>query len=89
MDANSSSASASSSATSPRPPAFRFDTVGGADTLAGLGDREKEALVLRVQESLGAATIADRLGVSEAEASATLDRAFDRLRGLAPSEVSR
>jgi DNA-directed RNA polymerase specialized sigma24 family protein len=66
---------------------FRIYPGDVAVRQAGLDDREREALVLRVQEGLEDAAIAGRLGVSEPEVSATLDRAFDRLRGLAPGEV--
>ena len=66
---------------------FRIYPADAAASEAGLEDREMEALVLRVQEGLGAAAIADRTGASEADVSATLDRAFERLSGLAPTEV--
>ena len=66
---------------------FRIYPADAAASQAGLEDREMEALVLRVQEGLGAAAIADRTGASEADVSATLDRAYERLSGLAPTEV--
>ncbi len=59
-----------------------------AASRAGLSEREMEALVLRVQERLDSAAIARRLGTSEAESWSTLESAFERLRGLAPSEVA-
>jgi ketosteroid isomerase-like protein len=55
---------------------------------AGLDQHDMEALVLRVQEGLDNAAIARRLGRSEAEVSSTLERAYGRLRTLAPTEVA-
>jgi ketosteroid isomerase-like protein len=60
------------------------DAVGRA----GITEGEMETVVLRVQERLDNARIADRLGRSEADVSSALQRAFERLRGLAPSEVA-
>ena len=48
-----------------------------------------ETLVLRVQEGLDQEAIARRLGTSESDVSSSLEGAFERLRGLAPREVSR
>jgi ketosteroid isomerase-like protein len=54
----------------------------------GMTEGEMEAVVLRVQERFDDAAIANRLGRSEADVSSTLERAFERLRGLATSEVA-
>src|SRR5581483_146519 len=67
---------------------FRIYPADVAVGQAGLDERETEILVLRVQEGLESSAIADRLGASEPEVSATLERAFDRLRTLAPTEVA-
>jgi ketosteroid isomerase-like protein len=54
---------------------------------AGLNEAAMETLVLRVQEGLDQEAIARRLGASESDVSSCLERAFERLRGLAPREV--
>ena len=56
---------------------------------AGLNEAAMETLVLRVQEGLDQEAIARHLGTSESDVSSTLERAFERLRGLAPREVRR
>jgi hypothetical protein len=56
---------------------------------AGLNEAAMETLVLRVQEGLDQEAIARRLGASESDVSSCLERAFERLRGLAPREASR
>jgi steroid delta-isomerase-like uncharacterized protein len=53
---------------------------------AGLSPAEVEALVLRVQEGLDPAQIAERLGNDEAETRSTLAGAFDKLRALPGAE---
>ncbi len=46
----------------------------------GIGDAEFELLILRVQERLDLPDAARRLGISEADAQAMLDRVYERLR---------
>ena len=46
----------------------------------GIGDDEFELLILRVQERLELPDAARRLGISEADAQAMLDRVYERLR---------
>jgi ketosteroid isomerase-like protein len=55
---------------------------------AGLDDAAMEVLVLRVQEGLDPGTIAGRLRTSEADVSSCMERAFERLRGLARQRVA-
>jgi len=65
---------------------FRIHPADEVVELAGLQRPEFEALVLRVQEGLSESSIADRLEVEEAEVSATLAGAYNKLRALIPSE---
>jgi DNA-directed RNA polymerase specialized sigma24 family protein len=67
---------------------FRIYPFDAAASQAELPKPEMEAVVLRVQEGLDDAAIARRFGASEAVVSGTLERAFERLRALPPSEVA-
>jgi ketosteroid isomerase-like protein len=62
--------------------AFRIYPGDIAAARAGLSDREFEILVLRVASELSRPEIAERLGSDERAVAATLDGAFEKLRGL-------
>jgi ketosteroid isomerase-like protein len=65
---------------------FRIYPADVAAELAGLEDRQMEALGLLVTEGLGASAIGDRLGIPEPEVTSTLDRVFEGLRALPSGE---
>jgi ketosteroid isomerase-like protein len=68
---------------------FRIYPGDEAAGLAGLDDSQMDVLILRVQEELSPSEIAQRSGRSEDEVRAILDRAFTKLRELAPDELPR
>jgi ketosteroid isomerase-like protein len=53
---------------------------------ADLSEADFELLILRVQEGLDLAEIAEQLGISESEVRATLDRTYEVLRELPGNE---